>query len=131
MNTTKYIEALSNAYLGSLPVFGLRALDLIFQHDNDPKHTSRGTTKWLIEHKIRTLPWPSSSPDMNPIEYVSTYLDRQLRSCPILPTNRNELWAALQEEWYKIPTDFISKLYESMPDRIVALYKAKGGHTRY
>jgi transposase len=131
MNTAKYIEALSYGYLRTLPIFGLRPSDLIFQHDNDPKHTSQGTTKWLIEHKIRVLPWPSSSPDMNPIEHVWAYLDQQLRSRPILPTNREELWKALQEEWEQIPIEFITKLYDSMPDRVNTLLKAKGGHTPY
>lgn len=131
MNTAKYTQALTTAYLGSLPTFGLRSSDLIFQHDNDPKHSSRGTTKWLLDHKIRVLPWPSSSPDMNPIEHVWDYLDRAVRSRPVLPRNQDELWDALQEEWYKIPMDFIAKLYDSMTDPIDALIKAKGGHTQY
>ena len=39
-----------------------------FQHDNDPKHTSKSVTAWLQKQKIIVLPWPSMSPDFNPIE---------------------------------------------------------------
>ena len=39
-----------------------------FQHDNDPKQTSKATTTWLQKNKVTVLPWPSMSPDLNPIE---------------------------------------------------------------
>ena len=37
-------------------------------HDNDPKHTSGLVKDWLTQKTIQTLPWPSFSPDLNPIE---------------------------------------------------------------
>ena len=39
-----------------------------FMHDNDPKHTSGLVKHWLKQKAIQTLPWPSFSPDLNPIE---------------------------------------------------------------
>ena len=38
------------------------------QQDNDPKHTSRVAKDFIVENKIRTIDWPSNSPDPNPIE---------------------------------------------------------------
>jgi hypothetical protein len=42
-----------------------------------------------------------------------------------------QLENVLQEEWYKIPLDTVQNLYESIPRRIAALLKAKGGPTTY
>jgi hypothetical protein len=39
-----------------------------FQQDNAPPHQAKTTQKWLQEHNINVLEWPSHSPDPNPIE---------------------------------------------------------------
>ncbi|KAI4876714.1 hypothetical protein NFI96_008003 [Prochilodus magdalenae] len=38
----------------------------IFQHDNDPKHTTQATKECLRKKHFRVLEWPSQSPDLNP-----------------------------------------------------------------
>ena len=50
MNSMKYLEILHR---------------WIFQQENDLKHTSKSTQKMLTEPKIKLLPWPSQSPDLN------------------------------------------------------------------
>jgi hypothetical protein len=37
----------------------------------------------------------------------------------------------IQEEWYKIALQSVQNLYKSIPRRIVAVLKAKGGPTQY
>ncbi|KAF8598997.1 hypothetical protein BDV93DRAFT_405710, partial [Ceratobasidium sp. AG-I] len=70
-------------------------------------------------------------PDLNIIEHVWDHLDRKVRSRIQLPRNKNELWDALQEEWYCIDPQFIQKLYDSIPSRVASVIEAHGGNTRY
>jgi hypothetical protein len=47
------------------------------------------------------------------------------------PTSLKQLEDVLQEEWYKIPLETVQNLYESIPIRTGAIYKAYGGPTPY
>jgi hypothetical protein len=47
------------------------------------------------------------------------------------PTSLKQLEDVLQEEWYKIPVETFKNLYEPIPRRTAALWKAKGGPTSY
>ena len=42
--------------------------------------------------------WPPSSPDMNIIKHVWDQLDALIHTRNPLPRNKEEMWAALQEE---------------------------------
>ncbi|EUC61983.1 transposable element Tcb2 transposase, partial [Rhizoctonia solani AG-3 Rhs1AP] len=131
LTAVRYTQILENELLGTMREHSLFPRRTIFQHDNDPKHTAIHTRNWLTTHRLSVLPWPANSPDMNPIENVWDYLDRQLRMRPHLPRNSNELWEFLQEEWVCIPQAYIDKLYDSMVNRVEELIAVKGGNTRY
>lgn len=103
----------------------------IFQHDNARPHAARLTTEFLESHDIDVLPWPSRSPDLNPIEHLWDELDRRLRARERQPQTLTQLAVALQEEWDRIPQQVIRNLIGSMGRRCQAVLDADGGHTSY
>ena len=129
-----YVQILKESYLGTLKDYKIRSTGkkgLIFQQDNDPKHRCKVATAFLLKKRINCLPWPPSSPDLNIIEHVWDQLDHLIRARKSLPHNHEEMWIALQEEWGNISQESLDSLYESMPLRIQAVIKARGGNTKY
>ena len=131
MNAVQYCDILTESLLGTLEDYSTSVSAIIYQQDNDSKHTSRRARAWFSDHGFTMASHPAQSPDMNPIKHTWDYVDRQLRKQYPRPSNVDELWAALQEEWAKLDVGYIRSLYESMPRRVEALLEAKGGHTRY
>ena len=103
----------------------------LLQQDNARPHTARIVRDYLNNVNVNVLPWPSCSPDMNPIEHLWDHLDRQLRQRVPPPANRQQLEEVLLDLWRRIPADVIRRLTTSMRRRVLACIDARGGHTRY
>ena len=80
---------------------------------------------------MEVLVWPAQSPDLNPIEHLWEYLKRRLAEYETPPKGILELWERVQAEWEKIEASVCQGLVESMPRRVEAVLKAKGGYTKY
>lgn len=102
-----------------------------FQQDNARPHVARVVTAFFNQHNVPVLPWPSCSPDLNPIEHLWDEMKRRLGAMPNPPRNRNQLQQALTNIWNAIPQAFIATLVRSMRRRLTACVAAQGGHTRY
>ena len=65
MNANMYCDILKQSMIPTLQKLGRRA---VFQHDNDPKHTSKMTTTLLkrLRVKVMAIDWTSLSPDLKP-----------------------------------------------------------------
>ena len=67
MDRHVYHDLLGNVALPSIHMlFG--AGEVIFQQDNDPKHTAHMNKQCFVDNEIELMDWPSQSPDLNPIE---------------------------------------------------------------
>uniref|UniRef100_A0A7I4Z4K4 Paired domain-containing protein n=1 Tax=Haemonchus contortus TaxID=6289 RepID=A0A7I4Z4K4_HAECO len=101
----------------------------IFQHDNDPKHTSRLVADFLQSKEINVMEWPSQSPDLNPIEHLWEELARRTSQVPV--KNADEKFNLLSREWALIPQSKIEALIDSMPRRCRAVVDSLGYPTKY
>ena len=127
MNSEVYVEILRDCMLPSArDILGRR---FQFQHDNDPKHTSKKVTEFLKQKKVKVLVWPPQSPDLNPIEHLWEEMGRRRQAKN--PRNRQELKDVLQRVWDEIEPHVCQNLVDSMPRRLQAIIAAKGGPTKY
>ncbi len=101
----------------------------VMQQDNNPKHTSKSTSKWLKKDKIKCLEWPSQSPDLNPIEMLRHDLKQSINAWKT--SNVAELKQFCKEEWAKIPPQWCEGLIASYRQCLIAVVAGKGGTTSY
>ena len=131
MDSDLYCQILRDELISMLKFYDLNINEIIFQQDNDPKHTSKKAKECFNELGLNVLQWPSQSPDLNPIEHLWDHLKCHLNARPMQPTGMLELWARVEEEWEGIPQGIVLNLIDSMPRRIEAVLQAKGGMTKY
>lgn len=131
MDGDVYARIMDRHLPASCKKWRVRLRDVIFQQDNDPKHRSEPAQDWFADHQVNLLPWPSNSPDLNPIEHLWSHLKTRLGEHATYPKGMLELWDRVQDEWQKIPLNVVQNLIESMPDRVEAVIKAKGAWTKY
>lgn len=121
-------EILEDHVMPYMPFIGENAL---LMHDNARPHVAHIVRDYLNEVNIDTLPWPARSPDLNPIEHLWDRLKRCVRAREPAPINRRELEVAVLEEWERIPQETVQDLIRSMPRRMEAVIRARGGNTSY
>jgi len=131
LDAALYCQILEEDFFGTLEYYNLDLNDVIFQQDNDPKHTARITKKWLEDNNVVVLKWPSQSLDLNPIEHIWGEVERRLRKADIFIKNKDILWEQLQQTWNNIEVNVCTKLIETMPRHINDVLKQKGGYTKW
>jgi DDE superfamily endonuclease/Transposase len=126
-----YRKILNDEFIATLNWYNIDKEQVVFQHDNDLKHTANLTKQWFVDNNIKVLDWPSQSPDLNPIEHLWNEVDRHLRNLPSQITSKSDLWDKLQGVWEGINLETCTKLIDTMPEHIRDILKANGGYTRW
>lgn len=123
MKKEQYVKILQENLKQSAVKLGL-GRRFVFQHDNDPKHTSALVKNYLHKAKVNVIDWPAQSPDLNPIENLWCQLKTQVHARR--PSNLQELETFAKEEWAKIPQETCLKLIENYSKRLLGVIKQKG-----
>ena len=131
MDQHLYKTILEEDLMRTMDYYQMDPQDIIFQHDNDPKHKAKSVQNWLSEQEFAVLSWPAQSPDLNPIEHLWAEVKRKLNKFNSPPKGINELWERITDVWNNISPQTCQNLIESMPRRITDVIKAKGKWTKY
>ncbi len=131
LNTTDYLSIVDHVHPFMTTVY--QSSDDYFQQDNAPCYQAQIISDWFLEHvnEFTLLKWPPQSPDLNPIEHLWDVVEREIHIMDVQPTNLQQLRDGIMSIWTKISEECFQHLVESMPRRIKAVLKTKGGPTRY
>ena len=113
MNSEMFIRILEGHLLSQAEVFHQDQWRLAM--DDDPKHTSKIAKEFLRRNVPNELPWPSQSPDLNPIENLFGWVKQELLKKG--PRTISELKKELKQLWEDINPDFLQPYLNSMPHR--------------
>ena len=101
-----------------------------FQQDSAPAHKARSTQGWLQRHVpdfISPEDWPSSSPDLNPLDYRLWSLLEGIvckRRHPTIGSLKRSLLSAVVD----FPMGVVRSAIDEWPQRLRACISAKGDH---
>ncbi len=141
LNAERYRDILEDNLLENYPE--LRSIDTVteghncqssrflFMDDNARPHRAKIVVKWKDENGIKTIDWPSCSPDLNIIENIWAYLEDELYEARSELRTPDDTWRKALDIWNSMDLNFINKLYNDLPIRIHALKNCQGGIIKY
>lgn len=104
----------------------------ILQQDNASIHTCSDTQDFLASIDcLKILPWPSRSPDLNPIENLWGILANRVYGQDKQYSSLDKLEDAVFLAWDSIEVDILENLINSMPKRMGSVIFNQGNITEY
>ena len=101
----------------------------MFIQDGVPCHHLQLVIDFLKKKNIKTLDWPGNNSDLNSIENFWAILKDKMADEH--PTSAKDMEMAKKTHMHaKITAEYCKHLVHSMPCRLQAVIKNKGGHTK-
>lgn len=105
--------------------------DYVYQQDGATIHRSRKSMQFFADESVNVLPWPSRSPDLNPIENLWAALSRVVYANGKQYASVSVLSDAVVAAWTGIDTSLCGKLVDSMTERCIEVIERNGKKTHY
>ena len=132
MTAKRYIEILKKHFIPFYKrMVRLYGKEVVMQEDNASWHKADAVRKFLKTQNVKYLSWPPQSPDLTPIENLWKQIKGRIGHREQRPKNVKEMEEALREVWPQITPESLLTLNNSMPRRLDAVIKNKGGSTKY
>lgn len=132
LNKERYTQILEEYMLPfARAEYGTKKKDFVFMQDNASVHCARHCKSWFKQNKVKVLPWPALSPDMNPIENVWGALARSVYANGRQFNSTAELSQVVIAKWEALTQSFIGHCINSMPDRCLKLVQSNGAKISY
>ena len=130
LNKNGYLKILEESYLPQALLWDPSG-EMKLLHDGAPCHKAKVITEFLIGSGIGIVDWPGNSPDLNQIENIWSMMKRKIYAKPL--NSKSQLWNELKKVWSNESStlETIQNCIDSMPQRILDVIRAKGGHTKY
>lgn len=104
-------------------------LKLVFQQNNNPKHTRGWLNIFLSKTELQVLKQNAQFSDPNPIGNL--WVDIKEAVCNAISNNMEEVWQAVQPAWNNIPVQRCKTLIDAMLRRCAFVLENKGYTTKY
>lgn len=102
-------------------------LDIVLQYDGDRSHGTPEIRRYCATKKVPLLHgWPARSPDLSPIENLWAIIQKRVDSHG--PSDQEELWKFVRQEWDALSDATVKNLVESFRGRCERCV-AEGGVT--
>lgn len=125
-----YQETVLDKLVKDLPNTLFSGHHFVFQQDSAPAHKAKSTQSWFERQNIdfiRHEDWPSSSPDLNPLDYkIWQVLEGKVCNKP--HKNLESLKASLRKAVAEIDLNMVRAAIDDWPRRLRACVQNKGGH---